>query len=108
MSKFKSLHQKDETSKERRKRKSLLNNYTDELVIGKDESSSRHNQAHSQTANKKHHRELKQRRHVDESTWNEVFWAINKFKQIYFRHLKNYPQWCTHTVFYTLKIRFCQ
>ena len=74
MSKFKSLHQKDETSKERRKRKSLLNNYTDELVIGKDETSSRHNQAHSQTANKKHHRELKQRRHVDESTWNEVFY----------------------------------
>ena len=84
ISKFKSLHQKTNTltvnqgtniQGQKRKRKSLLTNYREEHIIGKENNIVVSQKTRNNAANTKFQREIKKKRHEDETEWNEVFYT---------------------------------
>jgi len=74
ISNFKSLHQTVKSTRVRRKRKSLLNNYRSEHVIGTNELISHRSKTSKNLTNNKYHKEIKEKRHKDETKWNDLFY----------------------------------
>ena len=62
------------TVREKRTRKSLITNYTEERIIGAVPTSKNKNNSTTNRSNSKYQKDNKMKRHDAESTWNETFY----------------------------------
>ena len=79
-------HKKDNIS-EKRQRKSLVTDYSKEVIIGTVPMSNKKKKQINERANTKSHKKLKQKRHSDESAWNLTFYEDLE-KQLTIKHIE--------------------
>ena len=83
----KELENKKDNHTEKRQRKSLVTDYSKEIIIGTVPTSNKKKSQINQRANTKSQQKLKQKRHSDETAWNSTFYDDLE-KQLTIKHIE--------------------